>query len=301
MENIFGTLLALSLKANSVERVPFIWFWPHGAPGCVMMTHDVETQAGRDFCSQLMDLDDSFEIKSSFQIIPEGGYSVPQSFLDEFHERNFEVSVHDLHHDGHLFKEQEPFLLRAMWINQYGREFGARGFRSGALYHNLEWYKALEFSYDMSVPAVGHLEAQQGGCCSVMPFFVGEILELPVTTTQDYSLFHILKQYSIDLWKQQLACILSKHGLASFIVHPDYIQETREQDVYRSLLAHLCNVRAKEKAWIALPGEVDEWWRARSQMRLVKNGGHWVIEGPQQARARIAYAVANGDGVRYEF
>ena len=37
-----------------------------------MMTHDVEGQAGLDFCDELMDIDDSFGIKSAFQLIPGG-------------------------------------------------------------------------------------------------------------------------------------------------------------------------------------------------------------------------------------
>ena len=75
VENIFEQLLALSMKSKGVTRVPFIWFWPEGAPSCTMMTHDVETPAGLNFCPQLMDLNDSFGIKSSFQIIPEKRYT----------------------------------------------------------------------------------------------------------------------------------------------------------------------------------------------------------------------------------
>ena len=37
-----------------------------------------------------------------------------------------------------------------------------------------------------------------------MPYFIGNILELPLTTIQDYSLFHILGDYSISLWQQQI-------------------------------------------------------------------------------------------------
>src|SRR3989442_6135231 len=42
-----------------------------------------ETMAGRDFCSGLMNLDDAYGVKSSFQIVPEGRYPVSASFLDE--------------------------------------------------------------------------------------------------------------------------------------------------------------------------------------------------------------------------
>jgi hypothetical protein len=299
-ERILERLLASLLRAKSTGKIPFIWFWPNGSSSCVIVTHDVETAAGRDFCPDLMDLDDAYGVKSSFQVIPENRYSVTYSFLEQIRRRGFEVNVHDLNHDGHLFRSRELFLRRAERVNRYGREYEASGFRSGALYHNLDWYEALNFSYDMSVPSVGHLEAQRGGCCSVMPFFVGNILELPVTTTQDYSLFHVLNQYSTDLWKRQVTEIMESHGLASFIVHPDYVIEPRARATYKSLLAYLATLRSEGKTWITRPREVNLWWRARSQMKLVYQGNRWVIEGPEKDKARIAYAVLEGDRLRYE-
>jgi hypothetical protein len=280
--------------------VPFIWFWPEECSSCSIITHDVEQVKGRDFCLALMDLDEKFGIKSSFQLIPEGRYSLSSSFLQNIRSRGFEVNVHDLNHDGRLFTSEARFFSRAPRINQYGRELGAQGFRSGALYHNLDWYGGLEFSYDMSVPNAAHLDPQRGGCCTVMPYFIGKILELPVTTTQDYSLFHILGQHSIDHWKQQITQITEKHGLASFIIHPDYILEQRTQDTYKSLLAYLADLRSKEKIWIALPREVNQWWRARSQMKLIRPGNSWVIEGPDKDKARVAYAAMDGNRLVYE-
>jgi len=67
------------------------------------------------------------------------------------------------------------------------------------MYRNGDWYDVFDFSYDMSVPNVAHLEPLRGGCCTVMPYFIGTILELPLTATQDYSLFHILNDYTLDL------------------------------------------------------------------------------------------------------
>ena len=87
----------------------------------------------------------------------------------------------------------------------------------------------LNFPYDTSVPNVAHLDPQRGGCCTVMPYFVGKLVELPVTVTQDYSLFHILNDYSINLWKQQIELVLENHGLINVIVHPDYSLPPRER------------------------------------------------------------------------
>jgi hypothetical protein len=151
--------------------------------------------------------------------------------------------------------------------------------------------RRLTFPTTCQSPNVAHLEAQRGGCCTVFPYFIGRILELPLTTTQDYSLFHILGEYSIDLWEKQIALITEKHGLVSFIVHPDYVMEGRALAVYNDLLDYVSRLRDERNVWVALPRDVNRWWRERSQMTLVREeGGQWHIEGPGQEQARIAYA-----------
>jgi hypothetical protein len=301
VENILQELLILSMKSRNVKRVPFIWFWPEGAGSCAAVTHDVETTSGRDFCSDLMDLNDSFGIKSAFQVVPEKRYSVPQSLLDSIVDRGFELNVHDLNHDGHLMERREEFLRRAKQINIYGRKFGAQGFRSAMLHRNLDWYDVLDFSYDMSVPNVAHLDPQRGGCCTVFPFFNGKLVELPVTLTQDYTLFHILKDYSTDLWMKQIGMIRQMHGLIQVIVHPDYIIDKAARQVYAGLLGHLSNLRARGDTWIALPKEVAVWWRQRSKLRLVSEGGTFRIDGEGSQRARIAYAKVEDGKLSYDF
>jgi glycosyltransferase involved in cell wall biosynthesis len=298
-DQVAEQLLLLALRAQGVDRIPFIWFWPDGAASCAVMTHDVETTAGRDFCSTLMDIDDSFGIKASFQVVPERRYDVPSSYLDSIRNRGFEINVQDLNHDGHLFRDRTEFLSRVEKINSYGREFGAAGFRSAILYRRQEWYDSLQFSYDMSVPNVAHLDPQRGGCCTIMPYYVGGILELPVTMTQDYSIFHILDDHSIALWKQQSELIMQKHGFMSFIIHPDYITKDRERKTYETLLSYLSQLRSERKVWIPLPREVDQWWRQRTQMKLVRHGNEWHIEGPGHERAQLAYASEKNGQIDY--
>ena len=299
VEVVFEKLLALLLKLHGVDEIPFIWFWPDGFPSCAIMTHDVEGLHGSKFCSTLMDLDEAHGIKASFQLVPEGPYPVSSDFLGSIRDRGFEINVHDLNHDGLLFSDRELFLQRAERINRYAKELAAVGFRSAVLYRNLDWLEALDFSYDMSVPNVGHLEGQRGGCCSIMPFFIGKILELPLTTTQDYSLFHILGQYSLELWERQINLISKNNGLVSFIFHPDYLRETRAKDTYKALLAHLTELRSAGILWMTLPREVNQWWRQRSQMRLIRRGNRWEIEGAGKERARIAHARLEGNRVVY--
>jgi hypothetical protein len=264
------------------------------------MTHDVENAAGRNFCEQLLDINDSFGIKASFQIVPEERYQVTHEFLNRLRDRGFEVCVQDLNHDGRLFDQRDEFRRRAGLINHYGREYGAKGFRSAVLYRKPEWYGDLDFSYDMSIPNVAHLDPQRGGCCTVMPYFIGDILELPLTTVQDYTLFHVLNEHSISLWKTQFEAILSKNGLASFIVHPDYIIESKMQTVYKDLLTMLSERRKQENLWFALPRDIDSWWRARNQMSIVRDGETWRIIGQGADRAVLAFAKVLDGKLVYE-
>lgn len=299
VETLHEEFLKLLMESRDSKKVPFIWFWPDGAPNCLIMTHDVETSAGRDFTSQLMDLDDAYGIKASYQVVPEERYQVSAEYLQQIRTRGCELNVHDLNHDGQLYQGRKKFLQRARKINEYVKKFEARGFRAGIMYRNLDWYDAYEFSYDMSMPNVAHLEPQRGGCCTVFPYFVGKILEIPLTTSQDYSLFQILNDYSIDLWKKQLDLIRKRSGLMSLITHPDYLISSRARRVYRSLLEYLRQTVDQDKIWMALPTEIDHWWRARSQMELVQKSSHWEIEGPDCHRARIAYATRDGDRLKY--
>lgn len=295
VENILETVLLLSMQASDVNEVPFVWFWPNGAASCLAMTHDVETAAGRDSCANLMDLDDSFDIKAAFGIVPEGRYDVSPAFLDSIRSRRFEVAIQDLNHDGRLFDDHKEFLRRAQIINRYAVEYRAKGFRAAILYRQPDWYKAFEFAFDMSIPNVAPLDPQNGGCCTVFPFAIGEILELPLTTTQDYTLFHVLGERSLDLWKAQIDLVLKKNGLLSFIVHPDYVMTPDTVAVYKGLLGYLKELRERIPIWAALPSEIDMWWRARSKMSVVKEGASWRIVGEGAERAVLAYA-RNADG-----
>lgn len=300
VDSLHEWLLALAVEAEGTTEVPFVWFWPEGYSSCASITHDVETSAGRDFCDQLMDLNDSYGIKASFQVVPEERYEVPPAFLDSIRKRGFEVNIHDLNHDGLLFAStREQFLERVSKINRYGKEFEARGFRSAVLYRRLDWMNELDFAYDMSVPNVAHLDPQRGGCCTIMPYFMNDLLEIPVTTTQDYSLFHILGEYSTRLWEEQVATITHAHGMATFIIHPDYVIERRARQVYEHLLRYLANMRTNHNLWIARPGEISDWWRDRVQMRLIKERGAWRVVGKGSERARVAYARVEGDRVVY--
>jgi len=298
VDAMFERLLGLALEELGIDRVPFIWFWPDGYRAAAIVTHDVETAVGRDFCRRLIEVDDGCGIRSSFQIVPEVRYEVPEDYLQMIRESGCEINIHGLDHSGNLFENRQTFLDAAEKINNYAVSFGATGFRSPVLYRKADWFQDLNFSYDMSFPSVAQMEAQGGGCCTVMPYFLpGRVLELPLTTTEDYTLFHVLNDYSTDLWRNQIRRILDGHGLITILTHPDYVIDDGAMNVYQSLLDDLARLRAEEGVWCALPGEVDAWWRVREDLTLVCRNGNWEVEGRGADRARVGWAHRDGSRI----
>jgi hypothetical protein len=143
-------------------------------------------------------------------------------------ENGFEVGVHDHRHDGKLYNSRESFRAEATCINRYLEQWGAVGFRSGFMFHSLEWIKDLNVQYDASTFDTDPFEPQHDGVKTIFPFWVGSrngkgYVELPYTLVQDSTLFVILQETSNDIWKQKLKWIESHGGMALLNVHPDYI------------------------------------------------------------------------------
>ena len=53
----------------------------------------------------------------------------------------------------------------------------------------------------------------------------------------------------------------------------------------------LRNTADETRLWLALPKEVDAWWRQRHAMTLVQEGGRWIIRGTGSERAVVAWAA----------
>src|SRR6266571_4941633 len=116
VDRLLEKLLMLAMHARHLDRLPFIWFWPAGHAACAIVTHDVETPAGRDFTSRLIDIDEACGIQASFQIVPEKRYAVSPAYLDAIRARGCEINVQGLDHNGDLFGHWEKFLRHAQKI-----------------------------------------------------------------------------------------------------------------------------------------------------------------------------------------
>ncbi len=252
----------------SAARLPEGWpGWPNGKRFAFVVTHDVEGARGLARCRKLADLDKALGIRSAFNFVPEGEYRVSDTFRADLSREGFEVGVHDLHHDGSLYRSAQHFSKQTPRINLYLKMWEASGFRSGYMFHNLDWPHGLNILYDSSTFDTDPFEPQPDGVGTIFPFWVQRndskgYVELPYTLPQDSTLFVLFKERTIDLWTQKLDWVASHGGMALAIVHPDYISfdgrpnsSEYPADLYERLLKHVIT-RYGDTCWYALPREV---------------------------------------------
>lgn len=266
---------------ESAGAAPADWSgWPEGRQFAFVLTHDVESQRGLDRVRQVAELEMTLGFRSSFNFVPEGAYRVSVELRRWLVGCGFEVGVHDLRHDGRLYNSRSSFSEGAARINHYVKEWEAVGFRSGFMFHNLEWVKDLNIRYDSSTFDTDPFEPQSDGVGTIFPFWVGThsehgYVELPYTLTQDSTLFVVLRENSNAIWKEKLEWIKSRGGMALMNVHPDYMAFGNERaaaddeyDVghYADFLAWVRDQHS-EQYWHCLPREVADFFSKMQKAR----------------------------------
>ena len=265
------------------EQRPANWSgWPDGKQFAVVLTHDVESAVGLRNTRQLLAFERELGFRSSFNFIPEGSYTVPAELRSELAAHHFEVGVHDLEHNGQLYRSRERFAHNAARINQYLRDWRAAGFRSGFMLHNLRWLHDLNIRYDASTFDTDPFEPQPEGSHTIFPFWVPRpvdasstsspkrsgYVELPYTLAQDSTLFLLLGEQTADAWIKKLDWIASHGGMALVNIHPDYIDFSGHSKGSRTKypLARLCELlehvsnRYAGRYWNPCAGELAEWY-----------------------------------------
>ena len=247
--------------------------WPDKKRFAFVLTHDVESAKGRKKCAELMKIEQKHVFCSSFNFVAEK-YHVYPTLRDRLCENGFEVGVHGLAHDGKLFKNKKVFSRRAKKINSYLKKWGAVGFRSPAMHHNLQWQHDLDIAYDLSTFDTDPFEPQSDGVGTIFPFWVKEeeknqgYVELPYTLPQDFTLFVLMQQKDISIWKSKVDWIVEHGGMVLVNTHPDYMNFSKNKSgvdeypvEYYEKLLHYVKSRYYGQYWHVLPKQVAEFWK----------------------------------------
>lgn len=246
--------------------------WPEGERFSLVLTHDVETIRGLSRCRDIMNMEEELGFRSSFNFVT-GDYEVPDDLIEEMKQRGFEVGLHGYHHSGNLYRSREVFLEHATKIIEFSKKWNAVGFRTPSMYHNLEWFHELNLEYDSSTFDTDPFEPQPDAAGTIFPFWVPGIdghkgfVELPYTLPQDFLLYVLLQQRSIDIWRRKLEWLVQKGGMALFITHPDYMNfsggDLNEDEFpaayYREFLTFIKD-KYTGQYWHALPRDMAKFW-----------------------------------------
>lgn len=266
--------------------------WPDGKRFALVLAHDVEWDHGQRRALDLMRLEQSRGFCSAFNFVPRR-YVVQPEIRAALAANGFEVGVHGLYHDGKLFASRAIFLARVPAINQVLAEWGATGFCSPASHHNLAWMHDLQIEYDSSTFDTDPFEPQPDGLGTIFPQWIrapgtdGEAaagyVELPYTLPQDFTLFILMQEQGIDIWRRKLDWIAEQGGMAFLITHPDYMQfpgqpaaaEEYPAAYYAEFLDYI-RTRYAGQFWHGLPREVAAYVKAMcaapSQVGLIPAG-----------------------------
>jgi hypothetical protein len=268
--------------------VPTIAPWPAGRSWALVLTHDVETKLGYESIALMRDREEAAGYRSSWNLVPRRHeaakrYEVSDDVVAGLAARGFEVGVHGLYHDGRDLESREVLLQRLPAIRTYAERWHAAGFRSPATHRSWELMPLLGFDYDSSSPDTDPFEPQSGGCCTWLPFHIGDLVELPITLPQDHTLFVIL-QRDERVWMEKADYLRERGGLALLITHPDYMLDAERLGAYERLLERY---RDDDTAWRALPREISDWWRRRAASRLEPSDDGWRVVGPAAADAAV--------------
>ena len=263
------------LLTTGADQASFRWFWPEGRQAAVVLTHDVETEQGLRLALELADLEEARGFRSSFNIVADW-YPIDAGILRELRARGFELGVHGVHHDRSMFSSREAFENQKPAVRAAADLFEAQGFRSPATHRVFDWLGELPVAYDCSIPHSDPFEPQPGGCCSLWPFFIGDLVELPYTLPQDHTLFTLLGHRSADLWLRLVGELKKRSGLIQSVTHPDpgYLGDADKRALYLDFLDAL---KHHDDLWITLPREVARWWRLRDASPDDKRVGLGVI------------------------
>lgn len=286
------------LRERGASRLPIVNFWPARRRCAFVLTHDVEGSRGVENIQRVLEVEQRHGFVSSWNFVAET-YPIPAGTFDRLRDAGCEVGLHGITHDGKLFQSRARFEADLPKIHAYLAEWGAVGFRSPATHRRAEWMHELGCLYDSSFPDTDPFEPQSGGCCSILPFQFGELVELPITLVQDHTLLEILQQRTIELWVRKSEWLAANHGLINLITHPDYLDTPERLRLYDEFLAFLAGL---EGAWHALPREVAQWWRTRAQLSCEETSESVQLRdarpaGGPDARATVAWVSApDSDG-----
>ena len=257
-------------------KIPDNWTgWPEQKRFAVILTHDVEGAKGVQNCLALSELEKRLGFRSSFNFVIEDYHTSPK-IRHNLVSDGFEVGIHGLTHNQKFLQTEKDFLKQCPRINQCLKDWNVIGYRTPSMLGNLSWINRLNIEYDASTFDTDPFEPKPDGVQTIFPFWVDAnesgkgFVELPYTLPQDFTLYIIMQEKRIDIWRQKLDWIAKHGGMALLITHPDYMNFTGKDlcideypvRLYADFLEYI-KTKYEGQYWHVLPKEIAQFWLKR--------------------------------------
>jgi hypothetical protein len=137
----------------------------------------------------------------------------------------------------------------------------------------LDWIHQLNIKHSTCTFDTDPFEPEPSAARTIFPFFARnaskhEFVELPYTLPQDHTLFVIMQEKNINIWKRKLDWIVANGGMALLNTHPDYMNFNQgamqlEEYSVHNYIDFLLYIKEeyKDMYWHALPKEVAKYLR----------------------------------------
>ncbi len=276
----------LKLK-EKFKKIPYISFWPKGK-FAFALTHDMDTQSSFENIKKIRCIEKKYNFVSSWNVLA-NEYKINFDKLEELKKENCEIGSHGYNHDGLLsFLPKEKIDSRIKYCMEIFKKFNIRGFRAPQLQKSEDMLAVINnyFEYDSSMADTDILSivGMRCGCCSIFPYFIKNMVELPLTIPQDYRMIYTLRlddDQILDVWKKKIDFIIKSGGLVLINSHPDNHLSGSERGL--RLYDKILNYISKQDSYHDLPINIAKWWRERN---LCKIEGKKII-GSKRAKIKF--------------
>ncbi len=199
-----------------------------GGPTPVLLSHDIDTPEGlRNAVRFFLPIEEAIAARSSNYIVPLA-WPIEYRLLDEMLARGHEVGIHGYDHSNSTpFAADDERRRRVAAARPLVERYGVIGYRAPSLLRTPALIEDLAtlYRYDSSIPTSGGLfPIPNNGCASARPFWLGRILEIPLTLPRDGSLRflgHSPRQIAA-LWHRCAERIAASGGIVSLLTHCEH-------------------------------------------------------------------------------
>lgn len=249
-------------------------FWPEGAKCSIVLTHDIRNANDLTQIGEICDIEERLGFRSAWYL-PVEDFEIEWCQIEELQSRGFEFGIRGTRTDQETpgderkLQRLEPSLQRAIRDHYY------RGFRAPSVCRDVSRIGGQDFDFDSSFCDTDPFDQRPGGTCSVFPFFIGKLVELPITLGRDHTIIQLLRRNPLSTWSLKARWLANAGAMILLATEPRYLSIASYGDAYKNFLVDV----SKIKAWHALPSEVAAWWRLRDKATLLISQTNPILAG----------------------